>query len=140
MIMGSWRLTGGDRKRFKAARRRGRRTAEDVGVVLEAQYERASDSIRLVFRSGASVTIPRKLLPELGGLPWPTLEAPSISPAGDALLWLPIDADVDVAGLLNRAFGLLRFAAVGQGASLRRSTTPAATVRLTKLPGLRRRR
>ena len=69
------------------------------------------------------------------------LESVSISPAGDALLWTAIDADVYVPGLVERAFGHKLFAAAaGRRGGRRRSKAKAAAARLNGAKGGRPRK
>jgi hypothetical protein len=119
-----------DRERFDAARARGQARAEDPSAVVDARYDRASDAIRLLFRGGGSMTIPRRFIPDLEGRPASTLESVSVSPAGDALLWTSIDADVYVPGLVERAFGHRLFAAAaGRRGGRQRSKAKTAAAR-----------
>lgn len=139
--MASQELTAADRERFKAARARGQARAEDPSAVVDADYDRASDALRLVFRGGGSMTIPRRFIPGLEGRRASVLEAVSISPAGDALLWTAIDADVYVPGLVERAFGHKLFAAAaGRRGGRRRSKAKAAAARLNGAKGGRPRK
>jgi hypothetical protein len=96
--------------RFRVARARGRAGAEDASAVIDASYDCLSDAVRLVFRGGGSMTIPRRFVPGLKGQPASALEGVSVSPAGDALLWTSLDADVYVPALVERAFGHRLFA------------------------------
>ncbi len=57
------------------------------------------------------MTIPRRFIPGLQGRPSAALESVSVSPAGDALRWSSLDADVYLPGLVERAFGNRLFAA-----------------------------
>lgn len=103
--------TAVDRDRFKAARARGEARAQDASALVDAHYDRKSDAVFLIFRGGGSMTIPRHAIPGLERQPASALEAMTLSPAGDALLWPAIDADVYVPGLVERVFGNRLFAA-----------------------------
>ena len=94
-----------DLRRLRAARARGKARAEDPFAVVEARYDRRADAVRLLFRSGVSITIPLRFIPHPQDRPPSDLESISVSPAGEALLWTSIDADVYVPGLVERAFG-----------------------------------
>jgi hypothetical protein len=59
----------------------------------------------LTFGSGASMTIPRRVIPGLEREPASVLETLVLSPARDALRWPLLDADVHVPGLVERALG-----------------------------------
>ena len=78
------------------------------------------------------MTIPRRFIPGLEGQPASALKSVAVSPAGDALLWTSLDADVYVPGLVERAFGDRLFAAAsGQ----RRSKAKAAAARRNRAKG-----
>ena len=133
--------TASARERFKAARARGDARAEDPSAVVDAHYDRASDAVWLVFRGGGSMTIPRRFIPGLEGQPGSALESVSVSPAGDALLWNSLDADVYVPGLVERAFGHKLFAAAaGRRGGRRRSKAKAAASRRNGAKGGRPRK
>lgn len=97
--------TGADRARFRAARARGKARAQDFAAFVDARYDRTSDVVILTFQSGASMTIPRRMIPGLERELESALETVVVSPTGDALRWPLLDADVDVAGLVERALG-----------------------------------
>ena len=75
-------------------------------------YDRTSKAVILTFGGGASMTIPRGVIPGLEREPASALEAVVLSPAGDALLWPSLGTDVYVPGLVERAFGSRLFAAM----------------------------
>jgi hypothetical protein len=122
--MATKELTLGDRERFEVARALGQKRVEDPSAVVDACYDRASDAVRLLFRGGGSMTIPRRLIPGLAGQPASVLESVSVSPAGDALLWSSIDADA-AAGVVPRRrlqrLGLMAQRADGRANGCRRS-------------------
>ena len=123
-------LTAGGRERFAVARARGKARSEDASAVVDARYDRALDAVRLLFRGGGAMTIPRRFIPGLKGQRASALESVSVSPAGDALSWTTLDADVYVPGLVERAFGHRLFAAAaGQRGGRRRSKAKAAAAR-----------
>lgn len=103
--MANRELAAGDRERFKAARARGKARLKDRSRVIDATYDPAADSMRLHFRGGGTMSIPRSFIPGLERQPASVLADVTLSPAGDALLWPRIDADVYVPGLVERAFG-----------------------------------
>lgn len=97
---------------------------------MDARYDRSGDAVQLVFRSGVSMTIPTRFIPGLQGQPAAALESVAVSPAGDALLWTSLDADVYVPGLVERVFGDRLFeATAGPLARRRRSTAKRAAGR-----------
>jgi hypothetical protein len=104
---------GRDRARFRDARARGKARAQDASAVIEAHCDRGADAFVLMFRASGSMTIPRRFIPGLEGRPPSALELVSVSPAGDALLWMSIDADVYDPGLVDRAFGQRAASAAG---------------------------
>jgi hypothetical protein len=139
--MANQKPTATDRERFDAARAQGKARAEDPSAVVDARYDRASDAVRLLFRGGGSMTIPRRFIPNLEGRPASAMESVSVSPAGDALVWTSIDADVYVPGLVERAFGHRLFAAAaGRRGGRRRSKAKAAAARRNGAKGGRPRK
>ena len=68
------------------------------------------DAIDLRFRSGGSMTIPRRIVPGLEDVPASALGPIRVSLAGDALTWPSLDVDVYVPGLVERAFDARLFA------------------------------
>lgn len=134
-------LTSKDRERFARARARGQTRAKDPSAVVEAQYDPTRDAIGLRFRSGGSMTIPRKIIPGLEDVSSSALGEISVSPAGDALSWRSLDIDVYVPGLVERAFGTRLFArATGQRGGQRRSKAKAAAARANGAKGGRPRK
>ena len=133
--------TAADRDRFKAARARGEARAQDASALVDAHYDRTSDAVFLIFRGGGSMTIPRHAIPGLERQPASVLEAMTLSPAGDALLWPAIDADVYVPGLVERAFGTRLFAAAaGRRGGQRRTKAKMAAARRNGAKGGRPRK
>lgn len=133
--------TAADRDRFKAARARGEARAQDGSALVDAHYDGKSDAVCLIFRGGGSMTIPRHAIPGLERQPASVLEAMTLSPAGDALLWPAIDADVYVPGLVERAFGKRLFAAAaGRRGGQRRTKAKMAAARRNGAKGGRPRK
>jgi hypothetical protein len=133
--------TSRDRERFEAARARGQARAADPSAVVDAQYDRELDAIRLVFHGGGSMTIPRRVIPGLERQPASALESLTLSPAGDALLWPALDADVYVPGLVERAFGSRLFAAAaGRRGGQRRTKAKMVAARRNGAKGGRPRK
>ena len=95
-------VTTKDRERFERARARGALRARDGSAVVSARYNARGDTLDLRFRGGGSMVIPRTLVPGLGRLAAADLDAPVVSPAGDALCWPNLDLDVYVPGLVAR--------------------------------------
>jgi hypothetical protein len=133
--------TAADRDRFKAARARGEARAHDPSALVRAHYDRTADAVVLIFRGGGSMTIPRRTIPGLERQPAAALESMTLSPAGDALLWPAIDADVYVPGLVERAFGHRLFAAAaGRRGGQRRTKAKMAAARRNGAKGGRPRK
>jgi hypothetical protein len=134
-------VTTKDRERFTRARARGQMRAQDPSAVVEARYDETRDAIDLRFRSGGSMTIPRQIVPGLENAPPSALGSIRVSPAGDALSWLALNADVYVPGLVERVFGTALFArATGQRGGKRRSRAKAAAARANGSKGGRPRK
>jgi hypothetical protein len=133
--------TTADRDRFKAARARGAARAHDASALVDAHYDRTSDAVVLIFRGGGAMTIPRHAIPGLERQPAAALESMTVSPAGDALLWPAIDADVYVPGLVERAFGNRLFAAAaGRRGGQRRTKAKMTAARQNGAKGGRPRK
>ena len=134
-------MTAKDRERFARARARGQARVQDPSAVVSAHYDTSRDAIGLTFRGGASMLIPRQVVPGLEHASVSHLEAVSISPAGDAVSWPSLDVDVFVPGLVERAFGTRLFAAAtGRRGGRRRSKTKAAAARANGAKGGRPRK
>lgn len=133
--------TAADRDRFQAARARGEARAQDASALVDARYDVPADAVVLTFRGGGSMTIPRRVIPGLERQPASALKAVTLSPAGDALLWPSIDADVYVPGLVERAFGNRLFAAAaGRRGGRRRTKAKTAAARRNGAKGGRPRK
>lgn len=133
--------TAADRERFKAARVRGEARRRDASAVVDATFDSVANAIRLLFRGGGTMTIPRSFILGLERQPASALVSVAVSPAGDALLWPAIDADVYVPGLVERAFGHRLFAAAaGQRGGRRRTKAKAAAARRNGAKGGRPRK
>ena len=134
-------LTAKDRERFDRARALGEAQAQDPSAVVGACYEPAPDAIRLTFRSGGSMMIPRRIIPGLERQPLSALRSISVSPAGDAVSWRVLDVDVFVPGLVERAFGTRLFAAAtGRRGGERRTKAKTVAAQLNGARGGRPRK
>lgn len=133
--------TASDHDRFQQARAHGEARAQDASALVDARYDRTSDSVLLTFRGGGSMTIPRRVIPDLGRQPASALEAITLSPAGDAVRWPALDVDVYVPGLVERAFGNRLFAAAaGRRGGRRRTKAKIAAARRNGVKGGRPRK
>jgi hypothetical protein len=134
-------LTAKDRERLEAARQRGEAGANDQSALVDASYDKASDAVHLRFRGGGSMVIPRAIIPGLERQSTSSLEAVSVSPAGDALSWRLLDIDIYLPGLVERAFGNRLFAAAtGRLGGRRRTKAKAAAARRNGTKGGRPRK
>ena len=134
-------LNARDRERFARARARGQSRSLDPSGVVDALYDAERDTVNLTFRSGGSMTIPRRVIPGLDRARASALGSIAISPAGDALSWRSLDVDVYVPGLVERAFGARLFAAAtGQRGGRRKSKAKTAAAKLNGAKGGRPRK
>jgi hypothetical protein len=139
--MATSRLTAKDRERFARARVAGEARRQDPSAVVEAAYDAAQEVIRVGFRSGGTMFIPARFVPELENQPTALLKQLDISPAGDAISWRALDVDVYVPGLVEHAFGTRLFAAAnGRRGGQRRTKAKAAAARLNGAKGGRPRK
>ena len=129
-------LTARERERFASARAKGQVRSQDASAVVDASYEPALAAVRLTFRSGGSMMIPRCLIPGLERQSASVLAAVRLSPAGDAVSWPSLDVDVFVPGLVERAFGTrLLAAATGRRGGRRRTKAKAAAAKVNGAKG-----
>ena len=134
-------MTRPHRQRFARARARGKARAEHPSAVVEARYDGEADMIALRFGGGGSMAIPRKAVPGLERATPATLQSMVLSPAGDALSWPELDADVYIPGLVERVFGTRLFAAAsGRRGGRRRSKAKSAAAKANGAKGGRPRK
>jgi hypothetical protein len=134
-------FTAKDRERYAQARARGQARAEDPSAVVDARYDSHADAIDLRFSGGASMSIPRRIVPGLERAAESKIESIVVSAAGDALSWPSLDIDVYVPGLVERAFGTRLFAAsTGRRGGRRRSKAKAAAAKANGAKGGRPRK
>ena len=134
-------VTANDRNRFTRARAKGEARAVDPSAVVEVSYDAHRDAFNLTFGNGGLIIIPRRMIPGLEGAAVSVLQSVTISPAGDALSWRSIDADVYVPGLVQQTFGTrLLAAATGRRGGRRRSKAKTAAARLNGAKGGRPRK
>jgi hypothetical protein len=109
--------------------------------VVDAVYDAAQQEICLGFRSGGTMRIPARFIPELENQPAAALAQLDVSPAGDAISWRALDVDVYVPGLVEHAFGTRLFAAAnGRRGGRRRTKAKAAAARVNGAKGGRPRK
>lgn len=97
--------TSADRRRYAHGREVGRRESADYSAVVNAWYDMQFQQVGLEFRTGARMLIPRRLVPGLEHASVRDLVAISVSAAGDAIGWGPLDVDIAIQGLVEQAFG-----------------------------------
>ena len=116
--------------------------SQDRSAIVAARYDPRRDAVDLGFAGGGTITIPRQLIRGLEGTTPRVLASVDLVPAGDALSWRsPLDLDVDVPGLIERAFGSRLFAAAtGRRGGRRRSRSKAAAARANGTKGGRPRK
>ena len=134
-------MTASDRKRFREARERGKAHVQDASAVIDASYDRNADAVRLIFRGGGTMSIPRGAVPGLERRSEAARQSITVSPAGDALSWPQLDIDIHVPGLVERAFGTRLFAAAtGHRGGRKRTKAKAAAARRNGAKGGRPRK
>jgi predicted DNA-binding transcriptional regulator AlpA len=94
-----------DRARYARAREVGRRESADYSAVVNAWYDIQFHQVGLEFRTGARMLIPRRLVPGIEHASVRDLVTITVSTAGDAISWQPLDVDIAVRGLVEQAFG-----------------------------------
>jgi hypothetical protein len=78
---------------------------------VDARYDESQDRADLMFRGGAAMLIPRKMIAGLERVSRSKLERVLVSPACNALSWPSVEVDIYVPGLVERAFGSRLFVA-----------------------------
>ena len=82
--------------------------------VVAANYDRRTDTIDLVLRSGVIVRLPRANIAELAGATAADLKLIEIQPGGDGISFRALDVDIYVPGLLADMLGSLFARAIGR--------------------------
>ena len=109
---------------FQAATLRG----EDVrrrGYAVRADYDSRQNRLVVDLNTGVTIMVPVHLIEELSDADANDLTEIEISPAGTALHWPHIDADVYVPSLMQGIYGTKRWMAAQLGAAGGRATSPA---------------
>ena len=78
---------------------------------MNSRYDESEDRLDLMFRGGAAMLIPRKMIAGLERASRSKLGSVLVSPAGNALSWPSLDVDVYVPALVERVFGSRLFSA-----------------------------
>jgi hypothetical protein len=69
-------------------------------------YDQLADEVRLTLESGVTITVPRRLIPELCNVPPPDIGVLGLLGGGEALVSETNDAHVFIPGLLGSVTGL----------------------------------
>jgi hypothetical protein len=120
---------------IERARERGRE--EHKRGAASVRYRPGPDVIELEMRSGATVILPRKLIPYLGDKPKSVAASASIAPGGTSLWFEEADLSYSIAGLIREIFGI---EVQQQRAGAARSRTKAAASRANGAKGGRPRK
>jgi len=113
-----------------AAYARGRKTAKDGPLeVIRATYDPSGDRLDITFRSGVSVSLPRRRIRELIGARKSRLAGIEIQPGGDGLSFRALDVDISVPGLIADEFGGLFARAMGRRTRGKSTAKKAASSR-----------
>jgi hypothetical protein len=124
------------RERSNGAKVGDERTAPDSSAVIAVRYLPRRDAFELQFVSGGTVTVPTRAIPGLADAPIERVKQPTISAAGDAIVWRALDLDVDVAALVESVFGARLLAkAFGRRGGRRTSRAKAKAVRANGAKG-----
>src|SRR5881398_3059986 len=94
-----------DHGQYAEARSRGKAQLANPSSLVGARYNPDADAIELLFSGGASMSVPRAMVPGLEGASETTIAAIVVSRARDALSWPSLDLDIYMPGLVQRAFG-----------------------------------
>jgi hypothetical protein len=104
-----------------------------------ARYSPTRDSFILKMYSGASVELPRRLVPYVNKASKQIAAGVGLMPAGGMLHWERIDMDLTVPGLIREIFGLNRdFRRAGATKSKARAAASRANGRLGGRPRKKR--
>lgn len=88
-------------RQYELAKIRGAARQETAPRAEAAFYDRDDDVLVIEFNNGASVDVPRKLLPELRGASPDDLAEVELMPGGSALHWENLDVDFSVAAIIS---------------------------------------
>jgi len=109
---------------FQAATLRGEYVRRR-GYAVRADYDSRQNRLVVDLNTGVTIMVPVHLIEELSDADANDLTEIEISPAGTALHWPHIDADVYVPSLMQGIYGTKRWMAAQLGAAGGRATSPA---------------
>ncbi|RXV59161.1 DUF2442 domain-containing protein [Roseovarius sp. A46] len=109
---------------FQAATLRGEKMRRR-GYAVSADYDRHQNRLVVGLNTGVTIMVPVHLIQELTAAAADELEEIEISPAGTALHWPRLDADVYVPSLMQGIYGTKRWMAAQLGAAGGSATSPA---------------
>lgn len=95
------------------------------GYAVRADYDSRQNRLVVDLNTGVTIMVPVHLIEELSDADANDLSEIEISPAGTALHWPNIDADVYVPSLIQGIYGTKRWMAAQLGAAGGRATSPA---------------
>ena len=109
---------------FQAATLRGEEL-RSRGFAVRAEYDARQNRLVVDLNTGVTIMVPVHLIEELSDANADDLGEIEISPAGTALHWPRLDADVYVPGLMQGIYGTKRWMAAQLGAAGGSATSPA---------------
>lgn len=109
---------------FQAATLRGEELRRK-GYAVRADYDDRQNRLVVDLNTGVTIMVPVHLIQELSDAAADDLGEIEISPAGIALHWPRLDADVYVPGLIQGIYGTKRWMAAQLGAAGGSTTSPA---------------
>lgn len=109
---------------FQAATLRGEELRRK-GYAVRADYDDRQNRLVVDLNTGVTIMVPVHLIQELSDAAADDLGEIEISPAGIALHWPRLDADVYVPGLIQGIYGTKRWMAAQLGAAGGSATSPA---------------
>jgi len=109
---------------FQAATLRGEELRRK-GYAVRADYDSRQNRLVVDLNTGVTVMVPVHLIQELSDAAADDLGEIEISPAGIALHWPRLDADVYVPSLIQGIYGTKRWMAAQLGAAGGSATSPA---------------
>lgn len=88
-------------RQYKEAVKRGEEKMKTEPQAKSVSYDRDSDRLVIEFDNRVILSVPRKLLPELGDADPDSIAEVKLRPRGAALHWQKLDQDFSIAGLMT---------------------------------------